>query len=72
MNFILPFIPDAAEPILYGLILLSAAAYYWLANTTIKKVIAVVLGFLGLIFIFDPMLVAYNVSLVNKLLSFRG
>ncbi|OGB96927.1 hypothetical protein A3F06_00850 [candidate division TM6 bacterium RIFCSPHIGHO2_12_FULL_36_22] len=72
VNFILPFIPDAAEPILYGLILLSAAAYYWLANTTIKKVIAVVLGFLGLIFIFDPMLVAYNVSLVNKLLSFRG
>ncbi|HJM68385.1 MAG TPA: cytochrome c biogenesis protein CcdA [Candidatus Babeliales bacterium] len=72
VNFILPFIPDAAEPILYGLIFLSAAVYYWLANTGIKKIIAVILFFLGIIFVFDPILSAYDVSLVNKLLSLKG
>ena len=76
VNFILPFIPDNAEPVLYGLILLSAAAYYIFSDNVqhrvaaaVKKIVGIILFFLGIIFLFDPILSSYNLSLVNYTLD---
>jgi len=74
VNFILPFVPDNAEPVLYGCILLGAAAYYWFSDNVqhtasrfIKKLVGLILFLLGLAFVLDPILSSYNVSVVNHI-----
>lgn len=74
VSFILPLIPDVFEPVLYGLITLAASAYYFFSDTVqhataklVKKIVGIILFFIGIIFILDPILCNYNMSLVQHL-----
>jgi thiol:disulfide interchange protein DsbD len=73
-SFILPFIPDFFEPVLYGGIMLAASAYYWVSgvrNGRIGKMVkfffAILLAIVGIAFFLDPLLVRYNVSFAQYL-----